>query len=92
MANPKTFRILGKRLCLSGVLAFLASFLVTFWGMTNAFQQLDGTGDVSEAALEKSISLSLRISMICTPIGLLCLGAGVCCYLLAAVLIWWQHE
>jgi hypothetical protein len=84
MANPKTFRILGKMLILAGVIAFLASFLVTFVGMLNNFQQISQTGDLPEAAVKQTVSLAFRASEICTPIGLVCLGAGVYCYREAA--------
>ncbi|QDT51420.1 hypothetical protein Pan258_55090 [Symmachiella dynata] len=88
MANPKTFRRLGKTFLLVAVLAFLAGFLVTVVGMTNTFRQISQTDDFAEVAVEqaveKTVSLSLRTNAIGIPVGLTCLVAGICCYVVAA--------
>ena len=88
MANPTTFRRLGKAFILAGVLAFLAGFLLTLVGMTSTFQQISQTDDIPEVAVEqaveKTVSLSWRTNEIVIPIALVCLGAGMCCYVMAA--------
>ncbi len=71
-------------LIFAGVLAFLAGPAVTTVGMTKSFQNIDGTGGPADKALEESIAIALRITAIGIPVGLLCLGAGICCYVVAA--------
>ncbi|TWU13634.1 hypothetical protein CA54_24690 [Symmachiella macrocystis] len=87
MANPKTFRRLGKTFLLVAVLALLVGFLVTVVGMTNTYEQISQTEVVPEVAVEqaveKTVSLSWRTNEIVIPIALVCLGAGLYCYRVA---------
>ncbi|WP_339910533.1 hypothetical protein [Symmachiella dynata] len=88
MATPKTFKRLGKMLIFAGVLAFLAGPAVTTVGMTNTFEQISQTDEIPdvavEQAVEKTVSLSWRTNAIGIPVGLTCLVAGICCYVVAA--------